>query len=132
MASRLAERWYARLSSLLSHQLRGRQPLILYASGPHFRQTNAIEGELGEGTGGVTEAAKRRIVLRTAHPGDGRGVHLALSAAGRRMYAGLIRAAAERDAAFRGCLSKAEHQVFDRALAKLAGRARAFIQREKG
>src|SRR6266542_1512433 len=68
MASRLAERWYARLSTLLSHQLRGRQPLILYASGPHFRQTNAIEGELGEGTGGVTEAAKRRIVLPFAGP----------------------------------------------------------------
>ena len=57
MAVRLAERWYTRLSTLLNHELRGRQPLILYASGPHFRQTNAIEGELGEGTGGVTEAA---------------------------------------------------------------------------
>jgi Tol biopolymer transport system component len=68
MASRLAERWYARLATLLGHQLRGRQPLILYASGPHFRQTNAIEGELGEGTGGVTEAAKRRIVLPFAGP----------------------------------------------------------------
>lgn len=68
MASRLAERWYARLSTLLGHQLRGRQPLILYASGPHFRQTNTIEGELGEGTGGVTEAYKRRIVLPFAGP----------------------------------------------------------------
>ena len=68
MASRLAERWYARLSALLDHRLRGRQPLILYASAPHFRQTNAIEGELGEGTGGVTEAAKRRIVLPFAGP----------------------------------------------------------------
>jgi Tol biopolymer transport system component len=68
MASRLAERWYSRLSSMLNHELRGRQPLILYASGPHFRQTNAIEGELGEGTGGVTEAAKRRIVLPFAGP----------------------------------------------------------------
>ena len=68
MASRLAERWYARLSTLLNHELRGRQPLILYASGPHFRQTNAIEGELGEGTGGVTEAAKRRIILPFAGP----------------------------------------------------------------
>ena len=29
----------------------------------HFRQTNAIEGLIGEGTGGVTEALKRRIVL---------------------------------------------------------------------
>ena len=68
MASRLAERWYARLAALLAHKLRGRQTLILYASGPHFRQTNVIEGELGEGTGGVTEAAKRRIVLPFAGP----------------------------------------------------------------
>lgn len=68
LASRMAERWYTRLSVLLNHQLRGRQPLILYASGPHFRQTNAIEGELGEGTGGVTEAYKRRIVLPFAGP----------------------------------------------------------------
>ena len=56
--------------SLLNHQLRGRQPLVLYASGPHFRQTNVIEGDLGEGTGGVTEAAKRRIVLPFAGPLD--------------------------------------------------------------
>jgi Tol biopolymer transport system component len=68
MASRLAERWYARLATLLDHQLHNRQPLLLYASGPHFRQTNVIEGELGEGTGGVTEAAKRRIVLPFAGP----------------------------------------------------------------
>jgi Tol biopolymer transport system component len=68
IASRMAERWYARLSQILTHELRGRQPLILYASGPHFRQTNAIEGDLGEGTGGVTEAYRRRIVLPFAGP----------------------------------------------------------------
>ena len=68
MAGRMAERWYVRLSALLDHKLRGRQTLILYASGPHFRQTNAIEGQLGEGTGGVTEAAKRRIVMPFAGP----------------------------------------------------------------
>lgn len=56
------------LSRLLDHELRERQPLILYASGPHFRQTDAIEGTLGEGAGGVTEAAKRRIVLPFAGP----------------------------------------------------------------
>ncbi|HSU77753.1 MAG TPA: hypothetical protein VLI89_11810, partial [Burkholderiales bacterium] len=60
-----------------------------------------------------------------------RGVRLTLSKLGARIYQGLIRAAAERDAAFRGCLSKAEHQAFDRALAKLAGRAHEFIRREK-
>ncbi len=68
IASRMAERWYGRISQLLVHDLRGRQPLILYASGPHFRQTNTIEGGIGEGTGGVTEAFKRRIVLPFAGP----------------------------------------------------------------
>lgn len=68
MAARMAERWYGRLSKLLGHELRGRQPLILYASGPHFRQTNTIQGGIGEGTGGVTEAFKRRIVLPLAGP----------------------------------------------------------------
>jgi Tol biopolymer transport system component len=68
MASRMAERWYTRISQLLNHQLSSRQPLILYASGTDFRQTNAIDGEMGEGTGGVTEAFKRRIVLPFAGP----------------------------------------------------------------
>ncbi len=63
VGARMAERWYLRLSSLLDHELVGRQPLILYASAPQFQQTNAIGGTLGEGTGGVTEALRRRIVL---------------------------------------------------------------------
>ncbi|MBN1273482.1 MAG: PD40 domain-containing protein [Candidatus Aminicenantes bacterium] len=62
-AARLAERWHARLSRLLGHTLEGRQPLILYASQPHFHQTTTIPGIMGEGTGGVTEIFKRRIVL---------------------------------------------------------------------
>jgi Tol biopolymer transport system component len=62
-AARMAERWYARLARILDHQLSTRQPLILYASHPHFEQTNVIEGMLGEGTGGVTESLKRRIVM---------------------------------------------------------------------
>ncbi|HET7694948.1 MAG TPA: BamA/TamA family outer membrane protein [Vicinamibacterales bacterium] len=68
MAARMAERWYARLSTILSHELRGRQALVLYASPSQFRQTNVVAGELGEGTGGVTEAYKRRIVLPFAGP----------------------------------------------------------------
>jgi len=62
-AARMAERWYKRLSHILEHELRGRQPLILYANSPHFQQTTAVAGELGEGVGGVTEMFKRRIVL---------------------------------------------------------------------
>ena len=65
-AGRMAERWYARLSRLLDHELTSRQPLILYDSHPAFEQTNAIFGQIGEATGGVTEALKRRIVLPLA------------------------------------------------------------------
>jgi Tol biopolymer transport system component len=62
-AARMAERWYARLSRVLGHRLSSRQPLVLYASHPHFEQTNVVEGMLGESTGGVTESLKRRIVM---------------------------------------------------------------------
>jgi hypothetical protein len=60
---RLCERWYTRLSRILGHDFGERQPLILYGSHPQFQQTNTIGGPPGEGTGGVTEAFKRRIVL---------------------------------------------------------------------
>jgi Tol biopolymer transport system component len=62
LAARMAERWHARLTKVLQHQLSGRQPLILYAAHPHFQQTNII-GEIGEGTGGVTESNRRRVIL---------------------------------------------------------------------
>jgi Tol biopolymer transport system component len=62
-AGRLAERWYARLSKVLQHTLRGRQPLILYASHRTFEQTNVWSGLIDERTGGFTESRKRRIVI---------------------------------------------------------------------
>ncbi len=62
IAARLAERWHARLTKLLAHELRGRQPLIMYAAHPHFQQTNILDG-IGEGTGGVTESNRRRVIL---------------------------------------------------------------------
>ena len=61
-AARMAERWHARLTRILRHELRGRQPLVLYATAAQFQQTNIV-GQIGEGTGGVTEALRRRIVL---------------------------------------------------------------------
>ena len=63
VSARMAERWYARISRVLNHELKGRQPLILYASNPEFQQTTAISDIIGEGTGGVTESLKRRIIL---------------------------------------------------------------------
>src|SRR5215510_10548666 len=62
LAARMAERWHARLTRLLQHELQGRQPVILYAAHPHFEQTNIL-GEIGEGTGGVTESGRRRVIL---------------------------------------------------------------------
>ena len=68
ISARLAERWHARLERLFDHKLRGRQPLVLYASHPDFEQTNTIGGDIGEGTGGVTEPLKRRIILPLGGP----------------------------------------------------------------
>jgi len=62
-AARLAERWYKRLSRIFGFEFRRRQPLILYGSHPQFEQTTVIPEILSEGTGGVTEVFKRRIVL---------------------------------------------------------------------
>ncbi|MCC7416387.1 MAG: PD40 domain-containing protein [Acidobacteria bacterium] len=68
IAARMAERWDARYQRLLSHTLRGRQPLLLYASQVDFQQTNAVPGQIGEGTGGVTESGRRLIVLPMGGP----------------------------------------------------------------
>ena len=79
----------------------------------------------------VSGLAKRKLVMRDANDADGRGVHLRLSKTGRKLYHGLIGAAAERDAAFRRCLTTSENTVFEKALSKLASQARQFIQQEK-
>ncbi len=61
-AARMAERGYARLSRILHHQFQGRKPIVLYASGSDFQQTNVTEVG-GESVGGVTEFFKHRMVL---------------------------------------------------------------------
>ena len=62
-AARMAERSYAKLSKLLGHEIKNKVPLLLYASHTDFQQTNALQGLIDEGTGGVTEFLKRRVVL---------------------------------------------------------------------
>lgn len=66
--SRMAERWYERLSRVFKHQLSSRQPLIVYANPEDFRSTTVIPDFIGEGTGGVTEPLKRRVVMPLAGP----------------------------------------------------------------
>jgi DNA-binding MarR family transcriptional regulator len=94
---------------------------LAHAAGIHKSQMSRV----------VSGLTRRKLVLRAADAEDARGVRLTLSSSGRRLYGELIGAAAERDRAFRGCLSTQENQVFNRVLAKLAGRAREFIQQER-
>src|SRR3989442_15422136 len=62
-AARMAERWYARLSRVLHHEVQGLKPIILYASQPDFQQTNAISDDIGVVTGGVTDVFNYRMIL---------------------------------------------------------------------
>lgn len=61
-AGRLAERWYARHSDSFRHTF-DRKSIIFYADQPDFQQTNVIGEELTEGTGGVTEGLRTRVVM---------------------------------------------------------------------
>jgi hypothetical protein len=59
LAGSLAERSYARLSRLMNYQFKERKPIIIFASRGAFAQNNVF-GDLGEGTGGVTDAQRQR------------------------------------------------------------------------
>src|SRR5262245_61257710 len=61
-AARMAERWYARHSALLRIKF-DKNPVIFYADPPDFQQSNVIEGLISQGTGGVTEGAKDRVIM---------------------------------------------------------------------
>jgi len=61
-AARMAERSYARLSRVLDHQFREKKPIVIFGSRSEFGQNN-VTGDLGEGTGGVTEYARGRMIL---------------------------------------------------------------------
>ncbi|MGQ0562338.1 MAG: peptidase S9 [Gemmatimonadota bacterium] len=61
-ATRMAERWYTRLSRAFQHEFK-KKPLILYADHPDFQQTNVIGDQLTEGTGGVTEGIRTRVIM---------------------------------------------------------------------
>jgi hypothetical protein len=63
VAAQMAERWYVRLSRIFNHDLKTKQALIMYASHPQFEQTTVLSEMISEGTGGVTESFKRRIIL---------------------------------------------------------------------
>ncbi|MDE2772338.1 MAG: peptidase S9 [Gemmatimonadota bacterium] len=61
--ARMAERWYERFARTFQHEFERTKPLIMYADHPDFQQTNTLSGFIGEGTGGVTESLKNRIIM---------------------------------------------------------------------
>ena len=61
-AGRQSERWYTRLSDLFRHQF-DRKSIVWYADHPDFQQTNVIGDQLSEGTGGVTEGMRTRVIM---------------------------------------------------------------------
>lgn len=61
--ARMAERWYDRLSSVFGREFIERKSIILYADQSDFQQTTVVGGLIGEGTGGVTEGLRTRVVL---------------------------------------------------------------------
>ena len=61
--ARMAERWNTRLSGMFNRQLTRRKPILIYANQPDFQQTNAVMAQLSEGTGGVTESLRDRLIM---------------------------------------------------------------------
>jgi hypothetical protein len=64
--TRMSERWYERFARTFQHEFEARKPLIIYADHPDFQQTNTLSGFIGEGTGGVTESLKNRVIMPLA------------------------------------------------------------------
>jgi len=58
-----SELWYTIHQQVFRDTFRKANPIILYADHPDFEQTTAIDGEIGVGTGGVTEGLKNRVVM---------------------------------------------------------------------
>ena len=66
-AARMGERWYERFARAFQHEFEASKPVILYADHPDFQQTNTLSGFIGEGTGGVTESLKNRVIMPLAN-----------------------------------------------------------------
>ena len=61
--ARMSERWYERFARAFQHEFEESKPLVFYADHPDFQQTNTLGGFIGEGTGGVTESLKNRVIM---------------------------------------------------------------------
>ncbi len=60
--SNQAEKWYLRHNAIFGDTIES-NPLIFYNNKADFKQTNVISGNIGVGTGGVTEGFRRRVIM---------------------------------------------------------------------
>ncbi|WP_250318166.1 basic secretory protein-like protein [Pedobacter sp. B4-66] len=58
-----AETWYKMHQEIFRDTFLTKNPIILYNNHPDFQQTTALQGEIGVGTGGVTESLKNRVIM---------------------------------------------------------------------
>ncbi len=58
-----SEQWYKMHQKVLKDSFYTKNPIILYNDHADFQQTNAISGDIGVGTGGVTEAFRNRVIF---------------------------------------------------------------------
>ena len=65
-AARMAERWYDRHTEVFLHRFDEKKPIIFYANDADFQQTNVTPQPIGQGTGGLTEPLRERVVMPLA------------------------------------------------------------------
>jgi Tol biopolymer transport system component len=61
-----AEMWYKMHQQVLLDTFTRLNPMIIYNDHAGFQQTNAIQGDIGVGTGGVTEGLRNRVIFPIA------------------------------------------------------------------
>ncbi len=59
----MSEAWYREHQEMFRDTFIRRNPIIFYNDHADFQQTNAVGSLMGEGTGGVTEGLKQRVIL---------------------------------------------------------------------
>jgi len=57
------EQWYRMHQVIFKDTFRQLNPFLMYSNHADFQQTRAIQGQIGVGTGGVTEALKNRVIM---------------------------------------------------------------------
>ncbi|MDQ3683225.1 MAG: DPP IV N-terminal domain-containing protein, partial [Bacteroidota bacterium] len=57
------EQWYRMHQVIFKDTFTEKNPILFYNNHADFQQTRAIDGQIGVGTGGVTEALKNRVIM---------------------------------------------------------------------